>query len=166
MSTKENFSRALANEALNRELYLAFAEKAQSEGQDQLAKVFRASAESELVHARAQMHEMDLIGSAEDNLRYAVAAEEREFQDNYAAYLHEAREEGDERAAELFARFLKVERAHYKMFSALLAVLTKGKDLPENSIYVCPTCGNTVLENRPTECEICGGAGADFMDIA
>jgi len=99
MSTKENCIHALGDEARNRELYLAFAEKADADGQHQLARVFRAAAESELVHARAQVRELGLVGSSEENLKCAVAAEEREFQDKYAGYLREAQRENNHRAS-------------------------------------------------------------------
>ena len=90
MSTRENLWRAIEGESKNRLVYRAFAEKAEADGDRQLARLFRAIAESELIHARAELDAVGAVGSSADNLRYAVAAEEREFQDRYARYLIEA----------------------------------------------------------------------------
>jgi rubrerythrin len=166
MSTDKNCIRALEDEARNRELYLAFAEKADEEDQHQLARIFRAAAESELVHARAQVRRLGLVGSCEENLKYAVAAEEREFQDNYAGYLREARQEGNRLAAAMFARFLRVERGHYKLFRDLLARFHSGSTIADEPVCVCPECGNTVMGPRQDPCEICGRGGAEFVTIA
>jgi rubrerythrin len=166
MSTNENFRRAFDEEARNRELYLAFAEKAEAEGRRQLARLFRATAESELVHARSQIEALGMIGSSVDNLRRAVAAEEREFQDSYAEYLRQAQQEGDSQAAALFGKILKVEREHHRMFVDAMAKLLAGQELADAPVYVCSTCGNTVVGKRPRTCEFCGSPAEAFNEIA
>ena len=165
MTTQQNLARGLEEEARNRELYLAFADKADADGQHQLAKLFRATAESELVHARTQIRELGLVGTSLENVRYAVAAEEREFQDSYAGYLREAHEEGNERAAVMFSQILKVERTHHRMFSEAAAALLANQPLLETGVYVCQKCGNTVVGDRPGACEFCGQAGGTFREI-
>jgi rubrerythrin len=164
-SLKENFRLALADEARNRLLYLAFAEKAEAEGRHQLARLFRATAESELIHARRQMEAAGVIGSSADNLRHAVAAEEREFQDSYAEYLRQAQKEGDSQAAALFGKILKVEREHHRMFLDTLAKLLAGQDLAAAPIHVCQVCGSTVVGKRPGACGICGSPAEAFNEI-
>jgi len=165
MSTEDNLRLALDTEVRNRELYLAFAEKAEAEGLRQLARLFRATAESELVHARSQMEALGTIGSSVDNLRYAVASEEREFQDSYAEYLLQAQKEGDSRAAALFGKILKVEREHHRMFLDALAKILARQDLADAPVYVCSTCGNTVVGKRPEKCEFCGSPAEAFNEV-
>jgi len=166
MSTNENLRRALDTEARNRELYIAFAAKAEAEGRHQLARLFRATAESELIHARCQMEALGVVGSSVDNVRYAIAAEEREFQDSYAEYLRQAQQEGDTRSAALFGKILKVEREHHRMFCDALAKLLARQDLADAPIYVCSTCGNTVVGKRPETCAFCGSPAKAFNEIA
>jgi rubrerythrin len=166
MSANDNFRLALDTEVRNRELYLAFAEKAEAEGQHQLARLFRATAESELIHARSLMEAGEVVGSSVDNVRHAVVAEEKEFQNSYGEYLRQAQQQGDSRAAALFGKILKVEREHHRMFLDALAKLLARQDLADAPVYVCSKCGNTVVGERPGTCEFCGAPAEAFNEIA
>lgn len=165
MSTAENLRLAFTEEAKNRVLYLAFAEKADSEGKSQVARVFRALAESELIHGRAELRLMGGEGSTVDNVQFAVAVEEREFQDMYARFLQDARKDGHEEAADLMENILKVERAHYELLRKVLVELLDGVDIAAASIFVCRTCGNTVVGRQDDACSICGGPVEMFVEV-
>jgi len=166
MSTKENLQRALAEESKNRERYLAFAEAADAEGAGQVARLFRAAAESERIHARVELRALGEVRSTVENVRQAVDIEEKEFQDTYARFLREARAEGDQKAARLFGNILDVERGHHKLFREVLTSLLGEEDIPEAPILVCDTCGNTAVGEAPATCPVCGASSEHFAEIA
>ena len=166
MPTNHNFELAFAEEAKNRQLFLAFAQKADAEGARQVARLFRAAAESELIHARAELEALGLVRSTMENVRHAVAVEENEFQNMYARFLHEAQRDGDGAAATLFGRILEVERGHHNLFREAFAALSTGADIPEAPILVCRTCGNTVVGQPPSICPVCGQPQEGFIAVA
>ena len=165
MSTADNLRLAFSEEARNGALYLAFAEKADSDGKSQVARIFRALAESELVHGRAELRLMGDNRSTVDNVQFAAASEEREFQKMYARFLQEARKEGNEEAAGLMENIMKVERAHYDLLIETLAELLDGGDIAESPIFVCRTCGNTVVGPPDEVCSICGSPVEMFVEV-
>jgi len=165
MSTADNLRLAFSEEAKNSALYLIFAEKADSEGKPHVARMFRALAESELIHGRAELQLMGDDGSTADNVRFAIATEENEFQDMYARFLQDARKEGNEEAVGLMSNIMKVERAHYEMLIKALAELLDGGDAAEGPIFVCSTCGNTVVGPPDEACSICAGPAEMFVEI-
>jgi rubrerythrin len=165
MSVDQNLWVALAEETKNRQMYLAFAEKADAEGQPQVARLFRAAAESELVHARIELAMLGHVQSTPENLKWAAAMEEREFQDLYARFLQEALNEGRQEAAKLIGYVMKVERGHHKQFLDMLAALQKGRQIPDRPVMVCSTCGNTVFGRQDQPCAVCGASAEGFVEI-
>jgi len=165
MSTADNLRLAFTEEAKNSALYLVFAEKAESEDRPQVARMFRALAESELIHGRAELRLMGDKGSTVDNVQFAIATEENEFQDMYARFLQDALNDGNEEAAGLMSNIMKVERAHYQLLIKALAELLDGGDIAETPIFVCSTCGNTVVGPPDEACSICAGPAEMFVEI-
>ena len=165
MSTADNLRLAFTEEAKNSALYLVFAEKADSEGKPQTARMFRALAESELIHGRAELQLLGDNGATVDNVRFAAASEEREFQDMYARFLQEALKDGSEEAAGLMSNIMKVERAHHDLLREALAELLDGGDIAEEPIFVCSTCGNTVVGAQTEACSICGSPPEMFYEV-
>lgn len=161
----EKLWHAIEVESRNRLRYLAFADKADAEGEHQLARLFRAIAESEFIHARAELKALGVVGSSTENVRAAAVSEEQEFQDLYALYLLDAQEEGNERAAAMFGDILKVERAHHRIFVDALAALLARQPLADEPIRVCETCGNTVIGKSPDVCEVCGSQADAFHEV-
>jgi len=166
MSTVDNLRLAFTEEAKNSALYLIFAEKADSEGKPHAARLFRALAESELIHGRAELQILDDYGSTVDNMQFAIATEEREFQNMYARFLKDARKEGNEEAAELMSKIMKVERAHHDLLQEAMVKLLDAGDVTEGSVFVCRTCGNTVVGAQSEACSICGSGPEMFYEIA
>jgi rubrerythrin len=165
MSITKNLWDAFAEEAKNRQMYLAFANQADAEGQPQVARLFRAAAESELVHARAELEMLEEVRSTAENLKWAAAAEEREFQDMYARFLQEAQSEGRHDAARLLGFIMKVERAHHKQFQDMAAAVDKGETIDERPVMVCQTCGNTVFGRQDQPCAVCGAGPEGFVEV-
>ena len=165
MSTADNLQEAFAGESQANRKYLAFAKKAEAEGRPQIAKLFRAAAEAETVHAHAHFNVMKGVGSTVENLKAAIAGEGYESQKMYPPFLTAAEAEKNRPAVATFKNALAVEKTHHKLYSEALAVLLAGKDLPAAGIYVCPVCGHTVVGDAPDECPVCGATKDKFFEV-
>ncbi|BCG46136.1 Rubrerythrin-like protein DVU2318 [Citrifermentans bremense] len=155
MSTKENLAEAFAGESQANRKYLAFAKKAEADGLPQVAKLFRAAAHAETVHAHAHLRAMGGIRSTVENLKEAVEGEGFEFQKMYPPFLEQARAEGDRAAENSFKFALAVEEVHHGLYQQALSAVEAGADLAERPVYVCEVCGNTVYDAAPDKCEVC-----------
>ncbi|MDX9979908.1 MAG: rubrerythrin family protein, partial [Lentisphaeria bacterium] len=113
MSTRDNLQEAFAGESQANRKYLAFAEKAEKDGFAQVAKLFRAAAAAETVHAHAHLRVLDGVGATTKNLEEAIAGEGFEFQSMYPKFVAEAEAEGDKKALKSFQNALVVEEVHH-----------------------------------------------------
>jgi rubrerythrin len=165
MSTSENLKEAFAGESQANRKYLAFAKKAQEDGYPQVAKLFRAAAEAETVHAHAHFRVLGGVKDTTENLEAAIEGEGFEFQHMYPNFLSEAETEGDKPAAYSFKNALAVEEIHHGLYTQALESVKEGSDLPENKIHVCLVCGNTVYGDPPDKCPICGAASEQFKEV-
>ena len=166
MSTTENLQDAFAGESQANRKYLAFAKKAEQDGYPQVAKLFRAAAEAETVHAHAHFRVMGGIKDTAANLQTAIDGEGFEFQEMYPGYVAEAEAEGNKAAAYSFKNALAVEEIHHGLYSKALETVKSGSDLPAKKIYVCEICGNTVEGQAPDSCPVCKAAREKFKEIA
>ena len=163
--TEENIKEAFAGESAAAQRYMLFAEKAEKEGQPQAAKLFRATAEAEMVHARNHLNAMDGIGSTKDNLLAASLGERAEFTGMYPAFIEKAQQERNDRAERTFDWANKVEKIHYGYFDKAYQEIKEDKKLEDVTYYVCQVCGNTVTGSAPDKCPICGAPGRSFKKI-
>ena len=163
--TIENLGAAFAGESQANRRYLAFARRADEEGLPQIAKLFRAAAESETIHALNHLGVMGEIKSTPNNLMKAVSGETFEFKNMYPEYLDDARQEGNKQAAWSFDVAGKVEQVHANLFQKAMNTLTEGK-ITQVDYYVCGVCGNTIENAAPEKCPICGAPRSKFMKIA
>jgi rubrerythrin len=166
MATMNNLAEAFAGESQANRKYLAFAKKADEDGFPQVAKLFRAAAEAETVHAHAHLRVMGGIKGTSENLDEAIAGEGHEFMEMYPDFLKEAEAEGNKPAVFSFKNALAVEEIHHGLYSKAKEAVTAGNDLPATSIYVCPVCGNTVEGGKPEKCDVCGIPGERFVEIS
>lgn len=163
--TEANLREAFAGESQANRRYLFFAHKAEKEGFRQAARLFRAAAEAETVHAFNHFDVMTGVGSTIDNLSTGVIGEHLEFTRMYPAFIEKAIEEEDKKAQRSFEWANEVEQIHYNLFQEMLKAV-KGKQLvKEEPYYVCPLCGNTIAGHAPDTCTICGTAGTKFKKI-
>jgi rubrerythrin len=165
MATAENLKNAFAGESQANRMYLAFAKKADAEGFKQIAKLFRATAEAETIHAHAHFRVMGGVKTTADNLQSAMNGESYEFQTMYPKFLAEAEAEGNKAAALSFKGALAVEKIHHGLYNEALKTLQAGQDLKAAAIYICPVCGNTVIGHAPDKCEICGAPRDKFFEV-
>lgn len=165
MATSENLQDAFAGESQANRKYLAFAKKAEDDGYPQVAKLFRAAAEAETVHAHAHLRAMGGIKGTATNLQAAIDGEGFEFQEMYPGYLTEAEAEGNRPAAYSFKNALAVEEIHHGLYSEALDAVKAGDDLPETRIFVCGVCGNTVYGAPADKCPVCGVPHTRFFEV-
>jgi rubrerythrin len=164
--TSENLKNAFAGESQANRRYLAFALKANEEGHPQIAKLFRAAAEAETVHAMNHVRVMEEVKTTAENLNTAVSGETFEFKQMYPGYVKTAKEEKNNQATWSFDVANKVEQIHANLFTKASKMLKTGKQPPTAEYYVCSICGNTV-ENEPLEkCPICGNPKSKFFRVA
>lgn len=165
MATKDNLKEAFAGESQANRTYLAFAKKADADGLPQVAKLFRAAAAAETVHAHAHLRAMGDVKTTAENLKAAVEGEGFEFQEMYPKFLKEAEDEGNTPATVSFKHALAVEEIHHGLYSNALAAVEGGKDLPTEKVYVCSVCGNTVNGEPPDTCPICNAKKQAFFEV-
>ena len=162
MSTMDNLKEAFAGESQANRKYLAFAKKADEEGYAQVAKLFRAAADAETVHAHAHLRVMKGIGSTDENLKQAIGGETEEFKAMYPRMMEEAKAEGEDAAHMSFANANAVEEIHAGLYQKALDNLGKNE---QTDYYVCQVCGNTVEGEAPDKCPICGAPKKMFRKI-
>lgn len=165
MATDKNLKDAFAGESQANRMYLAFAQKADSEGYPQIAKLFRAAAAAETVHALAHFRAMGGVKETAGNLQTAVNGEGYEFREMYPPFLNEAEAEKNVPAAVSFRNALAVEKIHHDLYSEALETLKKGTDLPSQDIFICDVCGNTVYGHAPDKCPVCGAPKGQFSKV-
>jgi len=163
--TEANLREAFAGESQANRRYVFFAQKAEKEGFPQAARLFRAAAEAETVHASNHFTVMTGVGSTVDNLSTGVIGEHLEFTRMYPGFIQTAIEEEDAKAQRSFEWANEVEEIHYNLFQEMLKAVKAKQPVKEEPYYVCPLCGNTVAGEAPDSCPICGTAGSKFKKI-
>jgi len=158
----QNLKEAFAGESQANRRYLAFAEKAEKEGYAQVAKLFRAAAEAETVHAMNHLKALKAINATADNLKEAIAGETAEFREMYPGMITAAQAEGHREALRSFEFANEVEKVHAQLFQKALANLEK-KELVD--IFVCTICGHTVEGEPPDQCPICKALKKFFKKV-
>ena len=165
MATADNLQEAFAGESQANRKYLAFAKKADDEGRPQIARLFRAAAAAETVHANAHFRVLGGIQGTAENLQAAIDGEGLEFQQMYPKFLSEAESEGAGAAVASFRNALAVEEIHHGLYSKALETLDAGSDLDAAPIHVCDVCGNTVIGEAPDKCPVCGASKDHFSEV-
>jgi rubrerythrin len=161
--TEQNLQEAFAGESQANRKYLAFAKQADRDGYPKAAKLFRAAAEAETVHAHAHLKAMGGIKSTAENLKTAISGEIHEFKSMYPAMIEAARAEGNKVAGQSFTYANAVEEVHANLYQKALDNLGKESDV--ECYYVCPVCGYTHENNAPDECPVCKAKGKVFVRV-
>lgn len=161
--TEQNLLEAFAGESQANRKYLAFAKKADAEGLAQVAKLFRAAAEAETVHAHAHLRVLGKVGATADNLKSAIEGETHEFKSMYPGMIETAKAEGQNAAATSFEFANAVEKIHADLYKKALEQMGKMEAV---DYYVCSVCGNTVEKEPPETCPICGAKAKAFFKVS
>ncbi len=160
--TEQNLLEAFAGESQANRRYLAFANRADQEGHAQAAKLFRAAAAAETVHAHAHLKALGGIRGTEENLEEALGGETHEFKEMYPGMIQAAQEEGHKAAERSFRYANEVEKVHADLYRKALDQLDT---LEETDYFVCPVCGYTAESEPPETCPVCGAKGRAFFKV-
>lgn len=164
MSKSEEYMKeAFAGESQANRTYLAFAKAADDEGYGQVARLFRAAAEAETVHAHNHLRALKGIKSTKENLQSAISGETHEFTSMYPRMIEAAKAEGHKDALQSFNYANAVEKVHAGLFEAALETL--GEKCETYVYYVCPVCGFTSEMSAPSACPVCATPGRQFTKI-
>ncbi len=159
MKTDDNLKAAFEGECKAYMKYMAYSKAAEKEGQKQIARLFRAIAEAERIHALSHFAVMEGSGSVEQNTTSAIDSETYEFTQMYPAFIRQADQDSQARAAASFRGASAVEKIHSNLLSHALRSLGRSK---EEDYYVCTVCGNTVRGTLPGKCAVCSAGSEKF----
>jgi len=156
--TEENLKTAFAGESQARNKYTYFAKVARNEGYLYIAKIFEETAENEVQHAKDEFKLLNGIGDTKTNLKEAIDGEHYETSEMYPEFAKTAKEEGNEKATELFTEIAEVEKHHEERYKKLLEMVEKGtvykREKPIN--WKCSKCGYIHNGKKPPElCPSC-----------
>ena len=160
--TEEFLKEAFAGESQANRKYLAFAKKADEEGYPMAARLFRAAAEAETVHAHAHLRVLKGIKSTKENLMTAISGETHEFEHMYPEMIAAAAAEGNSAAKRSFEYANEVEKVHAALYQKMLDNLDNQTMV---DLYICPVCGWTVAGEVPEKCPVCNTLKKFFQRI-
>ncbi len=162
--TQDNLAEAFAGESQASRKYHHFAAAAEQEGFKQVARLFRAAALAETIHAGNHLKAMGGVNSTRENLQTAIEGEHYEVTTMYPAFHKESEEEGDKKASRTFNYAWEVEKEHEELYKKALANLSESNEMME--IYVCPICGHTHVGKPTGNCPVCNTLATKFIPVA
>jgi rubrerythrin len=160
----EDLKEAISGESQANQHYLAFAKKAEEEGYLQVAKLFRAVAKAEEIHAYNHMIALGDVKETAENLKTAMAGENYEHTKMYPDFIEDAISEDHKKAKKSFRWAQKVEIVHEGLYQDALSTLSK--DSESFDYYVCPICGHTHPKHAPEICPVCGAPAEKYLRMA
>ena len=158
--SEQDLKEAFAGESQANRKYLAFAKQAERDGFKQAARLFRAAAAAETVHAHAHLRAMGGIRSTRENLQEALAGETHEFKNMYPQMIKDAEAEGHKAANRSFTYANEVEKEHAALYQKALDNL---ENMEECDYYICSVCGHTHEKEAPETCPVCGANANAFF---
>jgi rubrerythrin len=164
--TVDDLKAAFAGESQANRKYLAFAKKADAEGFTQVAKLFRAAAAAETVHALNHFRALDGVQSTTENLNAAIGGENYEVVTMYPDFIKDAEGESAKRALNSFKWAWEVEKVHEALYRKALAAVEAQQALPNVDYYVCPVCGFTHEGPLEGKCPVCATPAERFERIS
>jgi rubrerythrin len=160
--TEDDLKAAFAGESQANRRYLAFAKKADADGHTQIAKLFRAVAAAETVHAHSHFRAMNGVSTTDENLKTAIAGENYEWVTMYPAFVKDAESDSVKRALASFRYAFEVEKVHEQLYRKALSALENQQPLQEVDYYVCPICGYTHEGPLEGRCPVCKTPASKF----
>ncbi|AHL22300.1 rubrerythrin family protein [Thermococcus nautili] len=161
--TRKFLEDAFAGESMAHMKYLIFAEQAEKEGFPKVAKLFRAIAYAEFVHAKNHFIALGKLGKTEENLKEAIAGETFEVEEMYPVYKNAAEFQGEKEAVRSTHYALEAEKLHAELYEKAKESVAKGEDIEVGKVYICPVCGYTAVDEAPERCPVCGLPGEKFV---
>ncbi|MBC7098315.1 rubrerythrin family protein [Candidatus Bipolaricaulota bacterium] len=163
--TEKNLEAAFAGESQAHMRYLIFADVAEKEGKKDIARLFRAIAYAEQVHATNHLRQLGMIKGTPENLDVAIAGETFEVEEMYPAYKAVAELQGENGARRSTHYALEAEKIHAELYKKAKEAAEKGRDIELKTVYICPVCGYTVEGEAPEYCPVCGAPRDKFKSF-
>ena len=160
--TEKNLREAFAGESQANRTYLAFAERAEDESLSGVAKLFRAIAAAETIHAHKHLRTLGGVKSTQENLQQAISGETHEFKNMYPQMIADAKEEGNKSAEISFTYANEVEKGHAVLYEQ---ALKDPASFPVQDYYLCKICGYTAPGAAPQICPVCGANEKAFFKM-
>ena len=164
--TEKNLMTAFAGESQARNKYDYFASRAKKDGYEQIAAIFQETALNEKEHAKMWFKELGGIGDTPANLLAAAAGEHEEWTDMYKRFSEEAKAEGFDKLAFLFAKVAEIEKHHEERYRKLAANIEKNEVFVRigKNRWQCRNCGAIIESERaPEKCPVCDHPKAYFQ---
>jgi rubrerythrin len=153
-STK-NLETAFAGESQANRRYLAWAVKADEEGKPNIARLFRAVAGAETIHAHNHLKAMGGVGSTLENLESALQGETEEITGMYPMFMDQAKRDAANEALKTFYWANEAEETHAQLYRKAVEAARGGGDAELGDLYICEVCGYTVEGSPPDKCPTC-----------
>ncbi len=178
--TAANLRGAFGGETMAYMRYVVWANHADKDDKPNIARLYRAVAEAEKVHADNHFVELaehpgeELVasmavfglGSTSANLKGAIEGEVFEVKEMYPAFLAVAKKQNEQGAIQSFEYALEAEKAHIDLFEKAKRAADRNRDMELAPVRVCDVCGYTLEGDIPDECPICGHSRNHFMSFA
>ena len=161
--TRKFLEDAFAGESMAHMKYLIFAEQAEKEGFPNIAKLFRAIAYAEFVHAKNHFIALGNLGKTPENLQAGIDGETYEVEEMYPVFKKAAEFQGEKDAVRTTHYALEAEKIHAELYKAAKEKAESGEDIEIKKIYICPVCGYTAVDEAPEYCPVCGAPREKFV---
>jgi len=158
--TEKDLMEAFAGESQANRRYLAYAQRAEDEFLHGVAKLFRAVAEAETIHAIKHLRTADRVKPTRENIQDAIDGETHEFTKMYPEMISNAQAEGNKSAEVSFKYANEVEKEHAELYKQALADPDK---FPVQDYWICKICGHTHPAECPDKCPVCGANKKAFF---
>jgi rubrerythrin len=160
--TEKALQEAFAGEAMAHVKYLMFHDRADKDGFPNLAKLFKATAYAELVHAMNHARNLGIVKDTKDNVDSSVEGETHVLEETYPVFAAIARLQGEKGAEDSIRYALGAERTHAKLYQEVKEKMADGEDPHVPEVYVCSVCGYTHGGSAPERCPVCNVSGDKF----
>lgn len=171
---------AYGGESMAHMRYIFWGDIARKEGFPNIGKLFEAVSYAERIHTTNHFRELGGntasdatvaagavfgVGKTIDNLQGAINGELHEVQQMYPVYLNTAKYQQETGAERSFHFALETEKIHAALFQKALETVKESRDIVLKSVYICPVCGHTILDEAPENCPICGAKKAAYIQF-
>jgi rubrerythrin len=160
--TEKFLNDAFAGESMAHMKYQHFADKAEEEGLNEMARMFRAISYAERVHAGNHFEVLGKIGSTSDNIQTGIDGETFEINEMYPVYNATAKLQDEDGAVRSTYYALEAEKIHADWYKKAKDAVDKGEDVTVGTIQICSVCGHTREGEAPDKCPICGASKDKF----
>jgi len=163
--TERFLNDAFAGESMAHMKYMLFADKAGEEGLTEMARMFKAIAYAELVHAGNHLEALGKVRSTADNIQTCIEGEKFEIDEMYPVYNATAKLQDEDGAVRSTYYALEAEKIHEEWYRKSREAVDRGEDVKVGAIQICSVCGHTREGEAPDKCPICGASRDKFRQF-